>query len=225
MPFLDDSLLSSVRLVILEPLISMSLQFFAYGMHMHLPSLYLAELEVLSAGFYVLLFGMCIRTLIRKEEDSTKRLFMRWSIALFILATLSAGCEMYRFIALAVVQFLSVKNQDLSGVAEYYTRDVTKNVMDGLFFSLLILTNATADSILVYRCYIIWGSRKLVIALPLLAAIAFTLVGLVGMVMTGVGNRDQTIPSNLNLVLKGDTLEAIYVIGSTSVNFLLTLLT
>ncbi|KAF9262541.1 hypothetical protein L218DRAFT_903449 [Marasmius fiardii PR-910] len=206
MPFLDDSVLSSVGRVAIEPIITLSIQFFAYG-------------------FYVLLFGICIRVLLKRENRSNKRLFLSWSIALFILATVSAGCETFRFIWKTVVEYAAVKTGDETGLIEFYTRNVQKNIMDGFFFSLFILTNLVADSILMYRCYILWGSRKLVILVPILATIAFTVIGFVGLVMFAIGSKDQTIPSNLALVVRGDMLEMVYMVGSASVNTLLTLLT
>ncbi|KAJ8074383.1 hypothetical protein PM082_015283 [Marasmius tenuissimus] len=206
MPFLDDSVLASVQRIIVEPIISMSIQFIAYG-------------------FYVLLFGMCIRTLLRKEPGSTRKLFLWWSIVLFILATISAGCELYRFIAKTVLEFQAVKMRDETKLDEFYTRDLTRNITDGFFFALFILTNIVTDSILMYRCYIIWGSRKRVIVLPLFAVVPFSVVGFTGVIMYGIGNKDQAVPSNLDLVVRGDMLEMIYMIASASVNALLTLLT
>ncbi|KAL0061263.1 hypothetical protein AAF712_011921 [Marasmius tenuissimus] len=207
MPFLDDSVLASVQRIIVEPIISMSIQFIAYG-------------------FYVLLFGMCIRTLLRKEPGFTRKLFLWWSIVLFILATISARCELYRFIAKTVLEFQAVKmRSDETKLDEFYTRDLTRNITDGFFFALFILTNIVTDSILMYRCYIIWGSRKRVIVLPLFAVVTFSVVGFTGVIMYGIGNKDQAVPSNLDLVVRGDMLEMIYMIASASVNALLTLLT
>ncbi|KAL0563555.1 hypothetical protein V5O48_018512 [Marasmius crinis-equi] len=184
----------------------MSVQFFAYG-------------------FYVLLFGMCIRILLRKQDFANRKLFLPWSIALFVMATVSVGCETYRFIAKTVVGFHAVKTQDTSGLEEYYTRDIPRNVTDGFFFAWFILMNATADCILMYRCYVIWGSQKRVVIIPFLAALTFSVMGFVGVVMYGIGKRNQLVPSNLDLVVKGDMLERVYLIGSASVNLLLTLLT
>ncbi|EEB99310.1 hypothetical protein MPER_01032, partial [Moniliophthora perniciosa FA553] len=60
-----------------------------------------------------------------------------------------------------------------------------------------------ADSVLLHRLYIIWGSRKLVVAFPVLASVVANAVGLATVIMKVVASRNTADPALYALYKKG----------------------
>ncbi|KAK1217712.1 hypothetical protein PQX77_019632 [Marasmius sp. AFHP31] len=117
-------------------------------------------------GFYVLLFGLCVYVLQRGDVHHRK-LYTTWTSLLFLLSTSMVVVETVYELHESSVRYLFVKDHDDRGIKDNEAgHDNLKIALYILSYVVLILANAVADSILIHRCYVTWGSRRRV-AVPL----------------------------------------------------------
>ncbi|KAG7092919.1 hypothetical protein E1B28_009224 [Marasmius oreades] len=171
----------TVENVLIEPFATFALMFCTYGI-------------------YIVLFGLSIRALHRSKNNVSK-LYWGWTISLFAMATLVVATETYSYVRESILEFKGLKTKDYFPFVNYGQGEVTKTIPYTISNVVLVLMNAVADSTLIYRCYIIWGSRKIV--LYPLAFIAFVINGLLLGTFIGmtIGYSDLRIESNIRLML------------------------
>ncbi|KAI3601271.1 hypothetical protein WG66_013299 [Moniliophthora roreri] len=152
-------------------------------------------------GFYVLLFGMAIYFLLTRRNMVNKRLHLGWVIALFVLSVSSALFEAGINLREAALAFHAVSTQDTRPLEEweFVPFKASRLVPDTFSRMFYVLANCIADSILLYRCFIIWGSRKHVIIVPLLVLLATNAFGLVAhslyLAAAGMDRRELLLQS------------------------------
>ncbi|KAG7095105.1 hypothetical protein E1B28_005890 [Marasmius oreades] len=169
-------------------------------------------------GLYIALFALCIYIL--RQGKIRYQTFYIWSLtALFVMSTSMVAVETVEALLESVVEFRSAKTAVLL---------LLHKLMTTLFaFSVIlpILANLSADSILIQRCYIIWGSRNRVLIPLIVVSFATNVITSTGVVMLIMGLADTTIASNEMRVEKGGTIQAVGLIISAAFNLALTLLT
>ncbi|KAJ8088173.1 hypothetical protein PM082_013724 [Marasmius tenuissimus] len=176
-------------------------------------------------GFYVLLFGLCVYVL-QRGEIHRRKLYITWTSILFLLSTSTVVAEMMLALNASTVKYVSVKDNNLRALQEFSLgHNRMSVVLRTLIWILCILANIVADSMLIYRCYVIWGSRKY-LAVPLaILSCGINVVSIAGTVMTQIGREDMSIEANVILAAKAQNVQVVSLIISASFNLALTLLT
>ncbi|KAK7047166.1 hypothetical protein VNI00_006832 [Paramarasmius palmivorus] len=72
----------------------------------------------------------------------------------------------------AVVSFNALKLDDATTFLSFSVYDPLKTGIMGVIYIGYVVVNCIADSVLIYRIYVIWGSRKRNIVLPTIASVA-----------------------------------------------------
>ncbi|KAK1231599.1 hypothetical protein PQX77_005277 [Marasmius sp. AFHP31] len=172
-------------------------------------------------GFYALLFGLCIYVL-RRGESHCRNPYITCTSFLFLLSTFTVIVETMRLQHESNAKYLSVKDRLTGNHDSRY--DKTTADLYTLRSVLLVLSNIVADSLLIHRCYVIWGSKKR-IALPLvLVSCAPNVVSTIGLVVMTAGYKDSKAGRLAKYAL-GDILATSGLVASVSFNMALTLLT
>ncbi|ESK89060.1 hypothetical protein Moror_5335 [Moniliophthora roreri MCA 2997] len=200
--------LLSLQAVVIFPVGSLSAMFFVYG-------------------FYVMLFVVALNLLLCPTfERPNRRLYLAWTIILFIMTTFSNIIVAWAYIRQAIIDFVAAKTREYDAFLSYLEGDTLSNVHGTIMNIMPVLINVTADSMLIHRCYLIWGSKKR-IGIPLvLIAFATNSLGLVSVIMVTVGiGGDSTKESVWKLLDLGDAIYVRYLIANAVVNSLVTLLT
>ncbi|KAF9056875.1 hypothetical protein BDP27DRAFT_1242015, partial [Rhodocollybia butyracea] len=81
-----------------------------------------------------------------------------------------------------------------------------------------------ADSVLIHRIYLVWGSRKWILPLPILTSLVINGVGLAGTIMKTKGFSNTASESNFNLELKGIDLHIGFYYANAVANSIFTML-
>ncbi|KIK59195.1 hypothetical protein GYMLUDRAFT_118301, partial [Collybiopsis luxurians FD-317 M1] len=76
-----------------------------------------------------------------------------------------------------------------------------------------------ADSVLIHRVYLVWGSRITVIAFPILASLTMNSIGLAGTIMYIEAISDFTSTADFDLALKGLRYIHGFYYANAGVNF------
>ncbi|KAF9252461.1 hypothetical protein L218DRAFT_887620, partial [Marasmius fiardii PR-910] len=116
-------------------------------------------LPYVKSGFYIALFALCMHLL--RQSEVRYHIFYTSSIAfLFVVSTIMVIVEATDMLHTSVARFAAVKTQ---GFLPLLAGDTLKQVIDTASFKVRIILNMTVDCITIHRCYIIWGSSKLIL--------------------------------------------------------------
>ncbi|ESK87728.1 hypothetical protein Moror_1829 [Moniliophthora roreri MCA 2997] len=118
-------------------------------------------IQCLLHGAYLVLFGICIHILTKPSNKQYHWYCIPMTI-LFVLATA----------ALVLSTVISIE-QTLAGVNGIHYKLFIVRVV------LLNVSNITADTVLIWRCYLLWGRQKKIIALPCLCCLANNIFAIV----------------------------------------------
>ncbi|KIM43707.1 hypothetical protein M413DRAFT_387096 [Hebeloma cylindrosporum] len=113
-------------------------------------------LETFLYGLYVILFAICVYVLWRKKTISW--VLLAFAVAMFALATADLGYTFYLIFGQLMKGSLAVKELRPK-------------------FWLYVANNVLADSLLLYRCYVVWGCKKIVVIGPAIPLIGSTVCG------------------------------------------------
>ncbi|KZV65350.1 hypothetical protein PENSPDRAFT_689981 [Peniophora sp. CONT] len=123
--------------------------------------------ETLLYGVYCVLFAMCLHILVFNRKGELKLPLVLVSLALFTCITIHEVIDAGRLI------WVFSNFSTMAEVDTWYSAGLT-HVWNILNNSAYVVETVVSDLFLLYRCYIVWGKKKRVIALP-------ALVFLVGM--------------------------------------------
>ncbi|KAI3605484.1 hypothetical protein WG66_005970 [Moniliophthora roreri] len=138
-------------------------------------------------GLYTILFGSCLRILIQRRDRPNRNLYLAWTIILFVLTTAANVVQAYHQVRQASIDFDAAKTREYHRLVQYLAKDTFKTAYIVLLQVLPLLIVITADTMLIHRCYTIWGCRKRVV-LPLIAALSVThSLVFAAAVMEGIG--------------------------------------
>ncbi|KAJ8079408.1 hypothetical protein PM082_021916 [Marasmius tenuissimus] len=146
----------SVQSVIIKPIATLSSIFLVYGI-------------------YIIAFGLCTNILYHRKAPSFG-LYMTCTICLFILATTCIAIETFVVVSQALLVFHASKTRDFGPLLKYLQHDDGEIAAGSVYTIASTTVNAVADIMLIHRCYIVWGSNK--ILLYTLSSVAFVLNGI-----------------------------------------------
>ncbi|THU94170.1 hypothetical protein K435DRAFT_724707 [Dendrothele bispora CBS 962.96] len=181
-------------------------------------------LAVAIFGFYVLLFLLSTYFLSKHKSIFRRKLHLVWTTALFFITTFGGLINAASSIMDTVVLYTALQTQDFQPFINYSSHDKTQTAMLGITYTFLIVANCIADSVLIHRCYLVWGSKKRIVILPILASIITNIIGLVAVGMRTKGVADTSIESNFQLYLKGNNYQLAFYYANSVVNFVITLM-
>ncbi|KAI3596584.1 hypothetical protein WG66_003387 [Moniliophthora roreri] len=174
-------------------------------------------------GFYVLLFGTYVYMMRGRQQDNehlNHNLYPLLTVVLFVLSTVFVAAKTMDEVRRSIFLFTTLQTGDYEPLLNYLTIDVTRTVAVGLLNIVAALINQSsiaAELMLIHRCYIIWGSKKRVAVLLLIASILIN--------AQTVGIKDRNDESTIVLLKNALTAGFVYNIVSAVINSVLTLLT
>jgi hypothetical protein len=202
---LAQSSIFAVQVALLAPVISLSLALVIFGV-------------------YALLFGTLIYFLRNGKVIVHQKLFVIWAISVFLISSVGALANASSGIQDAVVLYNALRTQNYGPFLQYVTQDETQTALTGVTYTFLVAVNCLADAVLIHRIYLVWGSRRWTLALPILTSMAINAVGLAGTIMRTKGASNSGIESNFNLEAKGINFLLGFYYANAVVNFIFTML-
>ncbi|KAJ7040871.1 hypothetical protein C8F04DRAFT_1253373 [Mycena alexandri] len=148
-------------------------------------------------GIYLVLFCICIYILLHRPRNAANGILLGTAILLFALSTIQA------------VLNLLLGSIEILHLGDKFPADSIGSADDMLY----VANNIVADSLLIYRCWVVWN-RNIFVTIP----------GLTGLVILIVFSADQQIPLSAyyamtlatNVVLSVLTAGRIWWIGRQS---------
>ncbi|KAF9265097.1 hypothetical protein L218DRAFT_957781 [Marasmius fiardii PR-910] len=153
----------------------------------------LSSLSVMFAlyGIYVMVFGLAIRVLSRRDGPSSK-LYMGWSISLFVLATLHTATYAWASSRETMISFKAATTKNYTPFLKYLNPDEGNISSFSITDFVACIMNAIADSMLIHRCYVIWQSRIMMYLLAFLAVVLNGIslgTGIAGVIGMSISNH------------------------------------
>ncbi|TFK48613.1 hypothetical protein OE88DRAFT_481964 [Heliocybe sulcata] len=125
-------------------------------------------------GLYTVVFWTSMYVLVRRPVSNLRHILPLVTVLLYILSTAQMALTFWQ-------GFVSTDIQDgPSGEISPYLllHEVNLNNLGGcISYSLMVLSNAIADGLLIWRCLVIWGSRRSVVAVPVMLLLVETACG------------------------------------------------
>ncbi|KAJ7135545.1 hypothetical protein C8R44DRAFT_976472 [Mycena epipterygia] len=145
----------------------------------------IAAVEVFFYGVYLIIFGFYLHVL-RTRGMAQHRFLTASTISLFILGT--AHCALQLAMTIFHVRILIVVI-DVDSLA-----NITNNleIYASLTYAtsaVYVTSNVIADSIFIFRCYAIWGSRREIIILPTILTLAVAGLGYCNLIMDHISTE------------------------------------
>ncbi|KAF9056871.1 hypothetical protein BDP27DRAFT_1433327 [Rhodocollybia butyracea] len=173
-------------------------------------------------GFYTLLFGLSVHFLYKGKNIPHRNLHIAWIISLFLITSVGGIISAATGIDDLVVIYNTLRTQDLAAFVKFFNANTAETVMTGFVYTCLVLANCIADSVMIHRIYLVWGSRLWIIILPALASLVLNVVGLTSDIMRTKGFSNAAIESNFDLELKGKNIGLGFFYANAVFNMLLT---
>ncbi|KAJ7022958.1 hypothetical protein C8F04DRAFT_1306995 [Mycena alexandri] len=134
----------------------------------------LSQVQVFSYGIYLNLFILAIHTLRRRTTEGNNILLASTWAMVFLSTT-------------QIVLRLFKTAVEIGFVAEHMESGITvpaspPQIYESLIVAheaVLVLNNFVTDTLFLYRCYVIWGSRRMVVMMPAILILATFVTGFV----------------------------------------------
>ncbi|KAL0564679.1 hypothetical protein V5O48_017363 [Marasmius crinis-equi] len=197
---------TTVGLTIISPIVSLSLNFFFYGL-------------------YIIVFGAALHSFRTRRASNAplSKLYVWLTVSLFVLSSIYVGVFWWMYVNQAIVYFTAAKTNALDRFVQYLTDDKART---GAWTTLAVtsaLVNILAEAMLIHRCFHIWNSSK--VTLILLASISLVLngIGLGGAMAMGISFPDK--PENATLFAAGTSISNAYALVNAVFNSFITIIT
>ncbi|KAF9260561.1 hypothetical protein L218DRAFT_574915 [Marasmius fiardii PR-910] len=148
---------------------------------------------------YIVFFGLCMHVLLSCRDHPTFKLYMGWTITLFALASIYTVTKTWGHAQQATIEFTATKTRNFSPLLEYLLGNDQKTAWNSISNIITTLMNATADSMLVYRCYVIWDYNNFVLYPFAAAAVILNGLDLGCMVTNSIAISDVSKYSKVTL--------------------------
>ncbi|ESK81852.1 hypothetical protein Moror_9629 [Moniliophthora roreri MCA 2997] len=159
-------------------------------------------------GFYVILFGSVATILYVRQPNEQKKLHLYWMTTLFILSVSSAALRAGQIINDAVLGFQVAITQDSRPLHDWVSH-VPHKMLEVVSAALYILANCVADTLLLYRCFILWeDSSKRIFIVASVVSILTNATGFVALVVYSIG----VFRAKKHLTVNGSYIGSVYVI-------------
>ncbi|KIK56262.1 hypothetical protein GYMLUDRAFT_87349 [Collybiopsis luxurians FD-317 M1] len=199
------SAIFSVQIAVLGPIISFSLAIALFG-------------------FYVLVFGLSCYLLYKNHNIGRRKLHLTWTISLFFISSLGGLINASSGLDDLVQIYTTLLTQDPTPLLKFVQKSERETVMVGLAYTCMILANVIADSVLIHRMFLVWGSNVKIIVLPILASLVLNTEGLAATIMRTKGFSNTAIDANFALELKGENYHLGFYYANAALNLLFTLM-
>ncbi|KAG7098071.1 hypothetical protein E1B28_000045 [Marasmius oreades] len=179
-------------------------------------------LQFLLYGFYIMVFAVCMMVLKRRNKSPQRIFHFTSMISLFVLATLGLVINTALAVMQAASYFYQWAGKD-NMVSEPMMLSITR-VFPRVMIATTVLTmlaNVLADVVLVFRCYVLWDSRKSMIIVPTTACVLSNAIGIVSMAITDSAHLSPGF-ALAELGGKATYLQDAYYIMNALINIVLT---
>ncbi|KAL0057749.1 hypothetical protein AAF712_015596 [Marasmius tenuissimus] len=175
-------------------------------------------------GLYTVLVILCVPLLMRDRFEN-RRFYLFSTLLLFAICTIMVIDVTISYTHDAWVVYDFAKTKDWRPYVDYLMYNKPKLALYAGYAGIPALANIIAETMLIHRCYIIWGRRKRV-AIPLVILSAITSLLFLGasvLALAGLGNMGSK--RGLKLLTYTSTFLFVGLLMSAVVNVLVTLLT
>ncbi|ESK83524.1 hypothetical protein Moror_4855 [Moniliophthora roreri MCA 2997] len=178
-------------------------------------------LTLLFLGFYILLFGMVIYFMRTRSNMANSKFHLGCMITLFILSVSSALLGASIVLREAVLGFHAASTKDIEPLMDWEMPNNTLHlVLDAFHGISYVLANTIADGILLYRCFLIWESKKQIFIIPFLICLCTNVMGFIGhVVFYAAAGAYQ-----YELAMSANTVDEVFLIANAANTTLLTLM-
>ncbi|ESK83136.1 hypothetical protein Moror_15020 [Moniliophthora roreri MCA 2997] len=137
-------------------------------------------IQFLLYGLYIPLFcGLLYLLKHRRPQNRTTKFHRISLVTLFVLATIGLFVNTTRILLNCALKFHFVKINAQDG----NLNPPVSMIMDGWMMAILSLSNITADVVLLFRCYCIWGYRGRIVMAPAIGCALSNLLGIASTAM------------------------------------------
>ncbi|KAK1234427.1 hypothetical protein PQX77_002367 [Marasmius sp. AFHP31] len=143
-------------------------------------------------GMYIIILGLCIHLLLHRKRSGS-RLYLACTVSLSALGSLCVASQAYDFTRQAIIEFRAAKTQDLEPLENYLNHDKGQTISISIMSGAFTVMNALADLMLIHRCYILWGSNKVILYLLGGAAIVLNGISTATWAMACIGISSPTM--------------------------------
>ncbi|KAK7045802.1 hypothetical protein VNI00_007205 [Paramarasmius palmivorus] len=178
-------------------------------------------------GLYTLLFGTGVYIMRNHQnvDGQNHKFYLFVTVTLYSLVTLFVVFDAMDMVRETILHFTTIQTGDFLPFVEYLSHDSLKTASYFIIVVSPTLLNIAADTMLIHRCYVIWGRQKLV-AIPLImATTAISIVGFATSIIVAMGVADSSKESNVALIYLANTIGSANYIAAPILNSILTLLT
>ncbi|KAF7326487.1 hypothetical protein MVEN_02612200 [Mycena venus] len=117
-------------------------------------------------GLYIVLFFFAIRALMQRDLPRRRALLITTSVMFFLGTCGAVGPVVMTSVTVRIVNGVVQRSSDLPRLVEIL------NILQLLDVVRSSMNNVVTDLLFLYRCYIIWGSKRKVLILPALCILA-----------------------------------------------------
>ncbi|KAF9066546.1 hypothetical protein BDP27DRAFT_1423794 [Rhodocollybia butyracea] len=175
-------------------------------------------------GFYTLLFGLSFHLLRHAKNISHQKLHLSWMLSLFLVSSVGGMMNAASNIDDLVFAYNAIRTQDFARFLKFITQDPAETVMTGFSYICLVLANTVADSVIIHRIYLVWGSKLWIIILPAIVSLAINAVGLASAIMRTIGFPNGGNEAIFELELKGVNYGLGFFYANATLNMVLTMM-
>uniref|UniRef100_A0A0W0FHQ3 Uncharacterized protein n=1 Tax=Moniliophthora roreri TaxID=221103 RepID=A0A0W0FHQ3_MONRR len=194
-------------------------------------------------GLYTPIFGMCLHILLQRHNRPNRHLYLGGTISLFFLITSLNIIDTYGNFRQAAIYFEAATTKEHDPALAYLRGNKFKTIWKALTQVFGIMTrsanllfdpNSLADtpdgsiisnSMLMHRCYVIWGCRRRFAVPMIIVLITVSLIGILQGIMITIGISNTEDPTKQALFQAGPKLNLVFRIANTLFNLSLTCLT
>ncbi|KAJ6590486.1 hypothetical protein DFH09DRAFT_1358699 [Mycena vulgaris] len=170
---------------------------FCCTVNTYLPPAFFDLME--SPALYVVLFIFSVYTLTHSGRPAGSRFLLVTTSAMFLLGTLDTLISVVQTgIVIRLNKELIQGSPDFPGLSRLFFR---VDLVGGIG---LAVNNFVTDLVFLYRCYVIWGSKKTVLILPGISIFATVVVGCISVVGLDV-NSESYIDTRIPFIMGAGT--------------------
>ncbi|KAF5389165.1 hypothetical protein D9757_004974 [Collybiopsis confluens] len=140
------------------------------------PPLIMLTLEILLFGAYTVIFGLYLY--LQVQHKGRQRYYQASILLLFLLGSAAVPVSICNFVQVCLGTMSMVTTEFNADTIPILSRS---NSLQFALRAIYTVANAVADALLLYRCYIVWASRKWVILGPGVIAAINTIMAIVNL--------------------------------------------
>ncbi|KAL0575369.1 hypothetical protein V5O48_006600 [Marasmius crinis-equi] len=214
----------STQAVVAEPVSTMSLMFFIYGT--------ITEFCLTvphssnSPGVYVMVFGKFAALRCRESQlPKSSQFYTAGVVVLFVLNTINNIAEIWLRVRQAAIDHRAGTTKELDELLAFLHGDALKTGLIVVTDNVPLIMNVVADAMLIHRCYVIWGYRKIVGYSLGVLSFMINVTGLASNIMSDFASSNTYDSSREHVFDVSSTTFNAYYYSNAVFNSILTLIT